>query len=132
MRLSLNSALDTSANVSIGDINGDGTLDVLLVNGRHSAGRSQVMLGDGHGHFPTVYPLTADRYRSYSGQLVDLDGDGHLDVVAHMSATTITPADVNRDGLIDLVVPARDGAQSVVYLNDGKGDFAAAKTVPLW
>jgi hypothetical protein len=203
----LNSTPDTSANVSIGDLNGDGQLDLLLVNGRHWGGRSMVMLGDGRGHFPTVYPLTADRYRSYSGRLVDLDGDGHLDVVlsndtpdpkviylndgtghfrpggqfgrpewatrnaavadlnrdglpdiivanrmdnaiayiclnqgqgrftadcagfAHMSATTITPADVNHDQLIDLVVPHRDGGQSAVYLNGGRGDFGA-KTVP--
>lgn len=206
--LQLNTTPDTSANVSIGDLNGDGKLDILLVNGRHWGGRSLVMLGDGQGHFPTVYPLTPERYRSYSGRLVDLDGDGDIDVVlsndtpdpkliylndgtghfraggafgrpewetrnagiadvngdglpdivvanradsaiayvclnqgrgrftgdcagfAHMSATTITPADVNRDQLIDLVVPHRDGGQSYVYLNSGNGEFTDAKTIP--
>jgi hypothetical protein len=206
--LQLNATADTSANVSIGDLNGDGKLDILLVNGRHWGGRSIVMLGDGHGRFPTVYPLTPDRYRSYSGRLVDLDGDGDLDVVlsndspdpkliflndgaghfrraggfgrsqwptrnveiadlnrdglpdivvanradsaiayiclnrgageftadctgfAHISATTITPADVNGDQRIDLVVPHRDGGQSYVYFNNGTGDFAGAKTIP--
>jgi hypothetical protein len=206
--LQLNATPDTSANVSIGDLNGDGKLDILLVNGRHWGGRSMVMLGDGHGHFPTVYPLTPDRHRSYSGRVVDLDGDGHLDVVlsndspdpkliylndgaghfraggkfgqpewetrnagiadlnrdgmpdivvanragnaiayvclnqgggrftadcagfAHISATTITPGDINGDQRIDLVVPHRDGGQSYVYLNNGNGEFADAKTIP--
>jgi pimeloyl-ACP methyl ester carboxylesterase len=206
--LQLNATPDTSANVSVGDLDGDGTLDILLVNGRHWGGRSMVMLGDGHGRFPTVYPLSPERYRSYSGRLVDLDGNGHLDVVlsndtpdpkmiflndgtgrfraggqfgrpawetrnvavadlnrdglpdivvanrsdhatayiclnqghgrfpadcaelAHISATTITPADIDGDGAVDLVVPHRDGGQSDVYLNDGTGDFARAKTIP--
>ena len=84
----LNATADTSANVSIGDLNGDGKLDILLVNGRHWGGRSIVMLGDGHGHFPTAYPLTPDRYRSYSGRLVDLGGDGDLDVVLSNDSPT--------------------------------------------
>ena len=37
---------------------------------------------------------------------------------SHESATTITPADFNHDGIIDLAVPHRDGGQSYVYMND--------------
>lgn len=44
------------------------------------------------------------------------------------SATTITPADINGDGVIDLIVPIRNGGQSYVYINDGKGAFG--KRIP--
>jgi hypothetical protein len=49
------------------------------------------------------------------------------------SATTIKSADFNRDGRPDLAVPHRDGGQSLIYLNDGKGvdgflDIATARS----
>jgi hypothetical protein len=206
--LRLEATPDTSANVGIGDVNGDGHLDLLVVKGRHWPGMSRIMLGDGRGHFDTAWDLGGGRYRSYSGRLVDLDRDGDLDVVlsndapdpqliftndgtghftrartfgepglevrnaaiadldgdgfpdivpairsdhpvqyvcvgigaghydtachpfSQASATTITPADLNHDGHIDLVVPHRDGGQSYVYLNDGHGGFGAVRTVP--
>lgn len=37
------------------------------------------------------------------------------------------PADFNRDGSADLAVPERDGAQSLIYFNDGHGGFARTK-----
>jgi hypothetical protein len=44
------------------------------------------------------------------------------------SATTIAPADFDKDGFIDLAVPSRDGGQSRIYFNDGKAGFA--RTAP--
>jgi hypothetical protein len=195
----LETTSETSANVSLGDVNGDGHLDVVLAKGRHWPLVDRVLLGDGQGRFPTAYDLGAASDRTYSGLLVDLDGDGDLDVVisndrpdpklvylndgkgrfqagttfgkpewstrnasvadlngdglpdivvanrtgggtganyvclnrgagrfdedcvefSQESATTITPADFNRDGRIDLVVPHRDGGQSYLYMNEG-------------
>jgi len=37
---------------------------------------------------------------------------------SHESATSITPADFNHDGIIDLAVPHREGGQSSVHMND--------------
>ena len=207
--LLLETTSETSANVSIGDLNGDGNLDILLVKGRHWPLKSRVLLGDGRGHFPIAYNLGETPYRSYSGRLVDIDGDGDLDVVlsndtpdpkvvylndgkghfqlgsaygraewqtrnacvadlngdgrpdiivanrtdkspanyiclnkgkgrfdadciafSHESATTITPADFNHDGLIDLAVPNRDGGQSYVYLAGPNATFSSLKRVP--
>ena len=206
--LLLESTAETSANVSIGDVNGDGHLDIVLAKGRHWPLVDRVLLGDGHGHFGPAYDLGTAADRSYSGQLADMDRDGDLDVVisndkpdpklvylndgkghfevgsafgraewetrnatvadldgdgypdivvanrggsassnyvclntdhgrfgpdcvafSRYPATTITAADFNRDGLIDLAVPHRDGGQSRVYAAGPKGQFSGARTV---
>jgi hypothetical protein len=200
--LLLEESSETSANVSIGDLNGDGHPDIVLAKGRHWPLVNRVLLNDGHGRFPKAYNLGEVADRSYSVTLVDIDLDKDLDVVvsndapdpkrvyandgagnfqmvstygrpewptrnanaadlngddlpdiivanrtggkgsnficlnrgegrfdadciafSHESTTTITPADVNGDGLVDLVVPHRDRGQSYVYLNDGKAGF---------
>jgi FG-GAP-like repeat len=110
--LLLESTSETSANVSAGDVNGDGFLDLVLAKGRHWPLVSRVLLGDGAGHFPTAYDLSATADRSYSGRLVDLDGDGDLDVVISNDAPDPKP----------------------VYLNDGTGHFHLGSTYgrPEW
>src|SRR6187397_3046810 len=110
--LMLETTSETSANVSVGDLNEDGNLDILLVKGRHWPLRSRVLLGDGKGNFPTVYNLSESPYRSYSGRLVDLDGDGNLDVV--LSNDEPDP--------------------KLVYMNDGKGHFSVGSKYgePTW
>lgn len=190
----LDKTTETSANASIGDVNGDGHPDIVIANGRHWPLLSRVFLGDGRGQFAPGSSLGDQAHRSYSAQLADMNGDGALDVVlgndapdakliymndgkgrfrpgshygvaewpmriatvadlngdrlpdivvanrsadignficlnkgrgrfdsacngfSNESATTITAADVNQDGSIDLVVPHRDGGQSHVYL----------------
>lgn len=110
--LLLETTSETSANVSIGDLNQDGNLDILLVKGRHWPLISRVLLGDGKGHFPIAYNLCETPYRSYSGRLVDIDRDGDLDVVLSNDAPD----------------------PKVIYLNDGKGHFRLGSTFgrPEW
>jgi hypothetical protein len=155
--LQLEPTADTSANVSIGDVNGDGKPDVILIKGRHWPGMSRVLLGDGHGHFPTAYDLADTRYRSYSGNLVDIDGDGALDVIlsndapdpkvillndgkghfrrgatfgqAAWETRNVGIADLNGDGRSDIVVANRaDHAVQYFCLNEGRGRFLAPCT----
>ena len=53
----LETASETTANASIGDLNGDGHPDILLVKGRHWPLKSVVLLGDGKGNFKPGAPL---------------------------------------------------------------------------
>ena len=201
--IALEDTAEASANVSVGDVNGDGHLDIVLVKGRHWPLLDLVLVGDGSGGLLPPRPLGGTPDRSYSGVLVDVDRDGDLDVVVsndhpdpklvHLndgtghyevgstfgrpewstrhvrvadlngdslpdvvlanrtgddsgfnyvcpgvgggrfsaecigfsreSATTITPADFDGDGFLDLAVPHREGGQSHLYLNDGRGGF---------
>jgi hypothetical protein len=193
----LESVSETTANASIGDLNGDGHLDIVLAKGRHWPLKDVVFFGDGKGHFKPGPPLPNAADRSYSAALADLDKDGDLDIVlsndepdpklillndgkgrftiggtfgdpkwptrniavadlngdgypdiavanrpgpsyvcfndgkAHFScrqlgpetSATILTGDMDGDGATDVIVACRDDCQSVIYFNDGKGNF---------
>lgn len=201
--VALEDKAETTANASLGDLDGDGDLDIVLAKGRHWPLVDLVLLNDGKGHFNQRHNLSDKADRTYTAALADLDGDGDLDIVigndapdekliyfndgkGHFtlastfgdarwptrnvtvvdlnrdgrpdivvanrggesptanyvclndghgyfpscralsteSATTIAAGDINGDGVPDLVVPHRDGGQSNIFINDGKGGFA--------
>src|SRR5262245_10751099 len=47
----LETVSETSSNASVGDLNGDGHLDIVLVKGRHWQVTTLTFFGDGKGHF---------------------------------------------------------------------------------
>jgi hypothetical protein len=47
--IQLETAAETSANVSMGDLDGDRDLDLVLAKGRHDPLRDRVLLNDGKG-----------------------------------------------------------------------------------
>ena len=55
--LLLEQTSETSANVSIGDLNGDGFPDLVLAKGRHWPLIDRVLLNDGHGGFTSAHNL---------------------------------------------------------------------------
>jgi hypothetical protein len=109
--LLLEEKAETSAGVSVGDVNGDGLPDIVLGKGRHWPLFNRVLLNDGHGGFIASSLGTAPD-RTYSAALADVDGDGHLDIVVSNDA------------------PDR----KLVYRNDGKGHFTEFGTFgdPKW
>jgi hypothetical protein len=102
---------ETSASVSLGDIDRDGDLDIVLAKGRHWPLDNLILRNDGKGNF-TTEKLPAEADRTYSAALADLDGDGSL----------------------DLVVSNDRPDRKVIYLNDGRGNFRTAGTFgrPEW
>lgn len=202
----LETTSETSASVSLGDIDHDGDLDVILAKGRHWPLRNLVLRNDGHARF-TTEAIGDSADRTYTAALADLNGDGTLDLVvsndrpdrklvylsdatghfraagtfgqaewstryvtvadlngdkrpdiivanrngnspvprpsfvcmndgaasfpvctplATQSATIIVASDLDGDGHVDLFVPHRDGGQSLIFWNDGSGTFTAA------
>jgi len=102
---------ETSASVSLGDIDQDGDLDIVLAKGRHWPLINLILRNDGKGHF-TPEKLSETPDRTYTAALADLDGNGTL----------------------DLVVSNDRPDQKLIYLNDGQGRFRVAGTFgqPEW
>ena len=116
--------------------------------------RKLVYLNDGKGRFSVAGTWGVPEWSTRNAAVADLNGDARIDVdrgqpagselrvpqpggralrsalhrIPAESATSIVPADFDKDGFIDLAVPSRDGGQSRVYFNDGKAGFA--RTTP--
>jgi hypothetical protein len=95
-------------NLSIADINNDGLPDLILAN-RGDVGKTStyICLNKGKGQF-----------------------GADCVAFAPYPTTTITPADLNKDGLIDLVVPYRDSGQSYVYPGNSDYTFPDTHRIP--
>jgi len=95
--------------IAVGDLNGDGNLDLVVAN--FGDGTVSILLGDGHGNFtpastPTV-SVGSGRYSNpYSVALADFLGNGVLDMAVANSANNNVS----------------------ILLNDGAGNFSPAAT----
>ncbi len=121
--------IDTTltGNVSLGDLDGDGDLDVIVARGEHWSLVNLVLLNDGDGLFER-HSLDAIADPSYSAVLADVQGDGHLDVVVGNDAVA-KGIDVDGNGWQDIVTGDEDRGGISVYLNRGNASFEDALAV---
>jgi hypothetical protein len=95
--------------VALADLDDDGALDLVVVSGA-SGDVSVAFGGDGVGgdHFGTP-----------------------VDIAVGGTLSTVTTADVDRDGDIDVIVGDTAGNRIVVLENDGNGVLTLGATIPL-
>jgi hypothetical protein len=150
----------TPAEVAVGDIDGDGDLDLLTAN--INASTVSVRINNGAGNFtaPVINPDPAVGSGPENVTLGDVDGDGDLDfLTANYTSSTVSvrlndgsgnftapalnpnPAvgtntysvvlgDLDGDGDLDLLAGCYYGNRVSVRLNDGSGNFTAPALNP--
>jgi hypothetical protein len=103
-------------NVALGDLNGDGCADLVILNTFGLVGRA---FGNCDGTFQNgdTYAWFGTGEVGYGLALADVNGDGHLDVVSSGIVAGINPAGVGW----------QTGKLVSVLLGDGKGGFSSPR-----
>ncbi len=150
---SLGVAAERTASISVGDVDSDGDLDLVVANGRHWAGQNKIFLNDGKGDFRDERKLSSEQSTTYTAALADMDGDGDLDAIVGNDRTpsyvlvndgsgqfvrgpqvgkisntrSVTLADLDGQHGIDVILTNRREVNRICF-NDGKGGFGRQST----
>lgn len=142
-----------SYSLALGDVNGDGILDIATAGSGAGTGRATVRLGNGDGTFGSALSYQMEGTISYNITLKDLNGDGILDMTsagqgggvgyttvrigngdgtfgaatsyqsASVTSQSVTFGDLNQDGVLDMV---SGGSEDIaVWLGVGDGTFGS-------
>jgi len=93
------------SSIRLGDLDGDGDLDVILTGYSYVA---CIYRNDGNGGFTEINPGSLTGVRTSSIDLGDIDGDGDLDLILTGSTNSTT----------------LNGNIAKIYRNDGSGSFS--------
>ncbi|MGC4034773.1 MAG: VCBS repeat-containing protein [Chitinophagaceae bacterium] len=154
----LSTIADRSYTGAVADFNGDGFPDIAISN--DAPDKKLIYFNDGKGNFKTGSEFGLPEWPTRNISIADINADGWPDIilanrgdsgstvnyiclnqgkgqfsnscipVARYPTTTIAAADMNRDGIIDLVVPHRDGGQSYVYIGDSNRQYSDNRRIP--
>ncbi len=160
-----NATVSTGAspdNVTLGDIDGDGDVDMLVSNGGNGPYPISVFKNDGNAVFtPAANGTINSGGFNRSMTLGDIDGDGDLDLVTtngdylyvfgnngsgtftqlvnytnsasfqpvYNAVENVTLADVDNDGDLDALATLRNAGVVGVRLNNGAGTFSGSTNV---
>jgi len=88
--INISDHVDFTNSIALADVNGDGHIDVVTGNqriwrdGMYLGGKIRLYLNNGSSdpYSNTGIPISNDTYGTYSIALGDVNGDGHIDVVA--------------------------------------------------
>jgi hypothetical protein len=145
------------SNITLGDLDGDGDLDVAA----GAAGYLFIYLNDGLGHLASAYARLSPPDGTENISMNDVDADGDLDLLVLGSSSTggvlstmsvlrndgratftatsfstvantnsMVVGDLDADGDVDILI-ANPGANGQLWLNDGRGTFARLLDLPL-
>ena len=153
VQLSLDRRTDESVqSADVGDINGDGRLDLVFAH--RGSGTVSVLNGNGNGTFQTPQRISIGNSAPSAVKLADLNGDGRLDIVVAKSSTnavsvgtnngssgftfrdtsvgirpeSLAIGDVNRDGRLD-VMTANLTSDTLTLLPGASGGFGTASQI---
>jgi hypothetical protein len=115
--------------IAVGDVNGDGKLDVLLGNyydgsGNISDGKVLVLLGNGDGTFHPGQGYDSGGIGLLSIALADVNGDGKLDLLVENSCE----GQICANGGVAVLLGNGDGTfqAAVSYNSGGSGGYSVA------
>lgn len=148
-------ATDGAISVTVGDLDGDGDLDILSASSLDD--RIAWYANDGTGKFGAQQTITTSADYAHRVTTADLDGDGDIDVISASSVDdriawyendgsgnfgpqqTITTAtnlaynviasDLDGDGDMDIISASAFDGLIAWYENDGAGNFGALQTI---
>jgi len=150
----------SSLAVKLGDLNGDGVLDLITSGNSASGGQITVRLGNGNGTFGASSSFVSEANQTSDITVGDLNGDGFLDLLSgggiggpgyttvwlgagngsfsssqtyQMSTSSVYSvalADLNNDGILDMIAGAFGPVTEVVSrLGNGDGTFRASVSI---
>lgn len=106
--------------VALGDLNGDGNLDVVTAN--HGSSNVSVLLGNGTGGFGGNSDFSASSSIPATVALTDVNGDGTLDLVVTDGTFSPNPP----TALPEQLIPTQ---QAHILLGAGNGTFGASTDI---